>query len=731
MNDAKPVVKQVKELQIIVHEMEVEGMGINSNFLVGSIIEKLPQSWKNFKLYLKHLTDDMSFEQLVLKIRVEEDNKMNEKADANSLEPNANMVGESSSKSKSYHKNKGKIGDGFGQKYSKDGKKDYTKQKNNNFKKVYHCWVCGKSGHKAKDCRHKKEHGCGNSGGNSNQANHVESPKEFAGVTGSFLTTNVVDWWLDTGGTKHICNSRRMFVSYQKVNESKPMFMGNGTASKIEGKGKVVLKLTSGNDLVLSNVLHVRNITNNLISSPILSNKGFKIVFESDKFVITKGGVYVGKGYLDEGLFKLSVVTDDNVIKNNNAGTSTASVYMIDPYSLWHSRLGHVNFCSLQRMMNLGMLPKCSKDKISNKFCYMYLINTKDEALNTFKTNKAEVENQLDKKIKILRSDRGGEYESNVEVPHQHLSFDMNNLDLLWGCLAKVQIPLPKRTKLGPKTVDCVYLGPAKNSAAYRIKRNIFSYPRKDNDKQLSQDKQTTIPEIPQEKVNQEETEFLNGDLDEEIYMQQPEGFVVKGQDHKTLKKFEHYDDRPVVTPFDPKVQLKMNKGQSVSQLHYTQVLGSLMYIINCTRPDLAYSVSRLSRYSHNPGKDNWDALVRVLQYLKHTMTYGLHYTKYPLVLEGYRDANWISNHNEGKSTSGYVFMLGGVAVSWKSSKQTVNTRSTMKAEFVALDKAAEEAKWLSSFLEGIPLWPKRLLGILRNILDWHYLYEIDVRSHL
>ncbi|GKB35785.1 retrovirus-related pol polyprotein from transposon TNT 1-94 [Tanacetum coccineum] len=161
----------------------------------------------------------------------------------------------------------------------------------------------------------------------------------------------------------------------------------------------------------------------------------------------------------------------------------------------------------------------------------------------------------------------------------------------------------------------------------------------------------------------------------------------------KTLKKFGHYDDRPVVTPLDPKVQLKKNKGQSVSQLHYTQVLGSLMYIMNCTRPDLAYSVSRLSRYSHNPGRDHWDALVRVLQYLKHTMAYGLHYTKYPPVLEGYCDANWISNHNEGKSTSGYVFTLGGAAVSWKSSKQTVNTRSTMEAEFVALDKAAEEAE--------------------------------------
>ncbi|GKB35787.1 DNA polymerase zeta catalytic subunit-like protein [Tanacetum coccineum] len=202
MNDAKPVVKQVEELQIIVHKMEVEGMGINSNFLVGSIIEKLPQSWKNFKLYLKHLTGDMSFEQLVLKIRVEEDNRMIEKADTNSIESN-----------------------------------DYTQQKNINFKKVYHCWVCGKPGHKAKDCRHKKVHGGGNFGGNSNQANHVQSPKEFAGIIESFLTTNVVDWWYDTGCTKHICNSRRMFVSYQKVNELEPMFMGNGTSSKIEGNG--------------------------------------------------------------------------------------------------------------------------------------------------------------------------------------------------------------------------------------------------------------------------------------------------------------------------------------------------------------------------------------------------------------------------------------------------------------------------------------------------------------
>jgi hypothetical protein len=93
-------------------------------------------------------------------------------------------------------------------------------------------------------------------------------------------------------------------------------------------------------------------------------------------------------------------------------------------------------------------------------------------------------------------------------------------------------------------------------------------------------------------------------------------------------------------------------------------------------------------------------------------MTYRLHYTKYPPVLEGFCDANWISNHNEGKSTSGYVFTLGEAAVSWKSYKQTVNTRSTMEAKFVALDKAVEEAQWLKSFLEGIPLLPKPVTAV-------------------
>ncbi|KAL0556293.1 hypothetical protein IC582_004805 [Cucumis melo] len=136
------------------------------------------------------------------------------------------------------------------------------------------------------------------------------------------------------------------------------------------------------------------------------------------------------------------------------------------------------------------------------------------------------------------------------------------------------------------------------------------------------------------------------------------------------------------------------------------------MYIMSCTRPDIAYVVSKLSHYTSNPGQDHWKAILRILGYLKHTKNYGLHYSCYPAVLEGYSDANWISSTKDSKSTSGYIFTLGGGAVSWKSSKQTCIAQSTMESEFIALDKAGEEAEWLRNFLEDIPNWSKLVPAI-------------------
>lgn len=181
----------------------------------------------------------------------------------------------------------------------------------------------------------------------------------------------------------------------------------------------------------------------------------------------------------------------------------------------------------------------------------------------------------------------------------------------------------------------------------------------------------------------------------------------------KILAKYNKYEKSPVRTPVDPTLHLTTNRGESISQLEYSRIIDSLMYLSNCTRPDIAYSISKLSRYTSNPGKEHWKALVRVLRYLRYTLTDGLHYTRYPAVLEGYSDANWISDSHDTKSTSGYVFTLGGAAVSWKSSKQTCIARSIMKSEFIALDKAGEEAEWLRNFLEDILIWPKPVPPII------------------
>jgi hypothetical protein len=183
----------------------------------------------------------------------------------------------------------------------------------------------------------------------------------------------------------------------------------------------------------------------------------------------------------------------------------------------------------------------------------------------------------------------------------------------------------------------------------------------------------------------------------------------------KILSRFGYSDCKSCPTPYDPSVLLRKNKTTARDQLRYSQIIGSLMYLASATRPDIAFAVSKLSRFVSNPGDDHWHALERVMHYLKGTASYGIHYTGYPRVLEGYSDSNWISDADEIKATSGYVFTLGGGAVSWKSCKQTILTRSTMEAELTALDTATVEAEWLRELLMNLPVVEKPIPAIPMN----------------
>ncbi|GKA24986.1 zinc finger, CCHC-type containing protein, partial [Tanacetum coccineum] len=184
-------------------------------------------------------------------------------------------------------------------------------------------------------------------------------------------------------------------------------------------------------------------------------------------------------------------------------------------------------------------------------------------------------------------------------------------------------------------------------------------------------------------------TSFLNGELDDEVYMNQPQGFIMLGNENKVdmtkeflsskfsikdmgdadviigirikhenngiaisqshyikkvLKKFNYFDCTPVSTPTDTSEKLMPNNGQAISQLKYSRVINCLMYAMTCTRHDIAFVVGKLSRYTSNPSTQHWQAIQLVLKYLKKSIDYSLTYTGYPSVLERYTDASWISN---------------------------------------------------------------------------------------
>nr|GEY58010.1 zinc finger, CCHC-type [Tanacetum cinerariifolium] len=180
----------------------------------------------------------------------------------------------------------------------------------------------------------------------------------------------------------------------------------------------------------------------------------------------------------------------------------------------------------------------------------------------------------------------------------------------------------------------------------------------------------------------------------------------------KTITLFNVLFCSSVSTPMDQVEKLRPNTGKHVDQLEYSRAIGCLMYAMTCTRPDITYGVSRLSRFTCNPSRQHWQAITRVFKYLKGTMNYDLLYVGYPSMLEAYSDASWINLVEDSSSTSGWVFLLRRCAISWVSKKQTCITGSTIEFEFVALAATDKKAKWLRNLTHEIPIWPKPIAPI-------------------
>ena len=174
----------------------------------------------------------------------------------------------------------------------------------------------------------------------------------------------------------------------------------------------------------------------------------------------------------------------------------------------------------------------------------------------------------------------------------------------------------------------------------------------------------------------------------------------------EVLKKFNMVDCKPVKTPMTLGVKLSTDQcpkseedAEEMTHVPYASAVGSLMYAMVCTRPDIAQAVGVLSRFMSNPGKEHWSAVKRVLRYLRGTsdlsLCYGGMATGDELDVIGFVDADWGGDLDSRRSTSGYVFSLFGAAVCWMSKRQSTVALSSTEAEYMALTHAGKEAMWL------------------------------------
>ncbi|GKD81291.1 zinc finger, CCHC-type containing protein, partial [Tanacetum coccineum] len=481
MVDSRPVMEQYNELLRILGQYIQHGLKMDESIFVSSIIDKLPPSWKDFKYTLKHGKDDLSLIQLGGHLRIEESLRAQESDKGKGKEvdgPSMNMTNEG--KSKNNKQNKGK----------KRGFKEHNSGSGSNKKPKLECWKCGKTCHFKRDCHsgNKKNANAGGSGKGSN------IPKTMF---------DAIAWWIDSGATTHVCKDRCWFKTYELVEDGSVLYMGDDHFALVHGKG--------------------------------------------------------GFGCYNNGMFMLNL---------NKVFDDSDSIYMpssstVVNSSLWHARLGHVHY---KRMLEM------SKDD---------LITAIDENLEKYKGGEY-YDPVFFQSVGIIHETTAPyiPQQNGVSEMKSRAFKEMVNYMLSYSVLSEgavVRLLDPKIKTLGEKGVDCIFVRYAEHSKAYRDDHSDdvpseIPKPQKGKESgKLNHMKEAIDNEIGSIMENDTwvlsdlppgckwifkrmmkvdgtidklllaltsihnivihqmdvKTAFLNGDLDEEVYMKQPKGFVM------------------------------------------------------------------------------------------------------------------------------------------------------------------------------------------------------------
>lgn len=209
----------------------------------------------------------------------------------------------------------------------------------------------------------------------------------------------------------------------------------------------------------------------------------------------------------------------------------------------------------------------------------------------------------------------------------------------------------------------------------------------------------------------------------------------------KVLERFNMHNARSVPTPLPMGYTPSPNSQPVDEQLrtHYQQVIGSLLYLMLGTRPDIAFAVTKMSQFASNPSEEHYQKALYICRYLVGTADYSLIYGTIDSGLIAFADADWGSDPHTRRSNTGYLVLIGGAAVSWNSRAQKTRALSSTEAEYMSLSDACRQLVWMHSLLSemrihirSIPLCGDNqgAIFIASNAVQEKRTKHIDIRYH-